>query len=121
MSPATDKKPHRRRILAVVLAFLAALAVAALVFLNTSYPASDAALTALESDGAVTVTTQDDGDMVFAPASAASGCGIIFYPGGKVDPRAYAPLMRAFAERGFTCVPFPRRCHGGPLCRRPCG
>ena len=104
MSPATDKKPHRRRILAVVLAFLAALAVAALVFLNTSYPASDAALTALESDGAVTVTTQDDGDMVFAPASAASGCGIIFYPGGKVDPRAYAPLMRAFAERGFTCV-----------------
>lgn len=104
MPPDTDRKPHRRRMLAVFLAFLAALAVAVLVFLNTSYPASDAALAALESDSAVTVTVQDDGDMVFAPASAASGCGIIFYPGGKVDPRAYAPLMRAFAERGFTCV-----------------
>ena len=77
MSPDTDKKPHRRRILAVVLAFLAALAVAALVFLKTSYPASDAALAALESDDAVTVAVQDDGDMVFTPASAASGSGVV--------------------------------------------
>ena len=30
--------------------------------------------------------------------------GFIFYPGGKVEHTAYAPLMRACAERGVLCV-----------------
>ncbi len=30
--------------------------------------------------------------------------GIIFYPGGKVDALAYAPLMLKFAEKGIMCV-----------------
>ena len=94
----------RRRALAILGAALAALMVAALVYLNTYYNASDAALAALASDDAVAVTTQDDGDIVFAPASGTSTEGLVFYPGGKVDQRAYAPLMRACAQRGFTCV-----------------
>ena len=88
-----------------IAAVVAVLAVAAAVYLNTSYAAGDEAHAALTSDAAVQVTVQDDGDLVFAPAEgAANGAGLIFYPGGKVDPRAYAPLMRAAAERGFTCV-----------------
>lgn len=31
-------------------------------------------------------------------------CGIIFYPGGKVEYTAYAPLMQACAEEGILCV-----------------
>ena len=96
----------RRRKLARALAVALAVAlIAAAVYLNTSYPAGDEAHAALTSDAAVQVAVQDDGDMVFAPAEgAANGAGLIFYPGGKVDPQAYAPLMRAAAERGFTCV-----------------
>ena len=30
--------------------------------------------------------------------------GLIFYPGGKVEVSAYAPLMRAFAENGMLCA-----------------
>ena len=30
--------------------------------------------------------------------------GLIFYPGGKVQAEAYAPLMEACAERGILCV-----------------
>ena len=30
--------------------------------------------------------------------------GIIFYPGGKVEYTAYAPLMRDFAEEGYFCA-----------------
>ena len=33
-----------------------------------------------------------------------SKIGIIFYPGGKVDPMAYEPLMKSLAEKGFFCV-----------------
>ena len=35
--------------------------------------------------------------------------GLIFYPGGKVQETAYAPLMRELASRGVCCV----------LCRMP--
>lgn len=30
--------------------------------------------------------------------------GFIFYPGGLVDPRAYAPMMHALARRGYLAV-----------------
>ena len=30
--------------------------------------------------------------------------GLIFYPGGKVEHKAYIPLMRALAEEGIFCV-----------------
>ena len=96
---------RKRKLLGAAAAVVAALAIAAAVYLNTSYAAGDEARAALASDAAVTVAVQDDGDMVFAPADgSANGAGLIFYPGGKVAPEAYAPLMRACAERGFTCV-----------------
>nr|WP_010130677.1 alpha/beta hydrolase [Microbulbifer agarilyticus] len=37
----------------------------------------------------------------FEPAQPVSSKGIIIYPGGFVDPRAYAPLARHFAEQGY--------------------
>ncbi len=30
--------------------------------------------------------------------------GLIFYPGGKVEHSAYAPLMKALSDSGITCV-----------------
>ncbi|MBA3874370.1 MAG: alpha/beta hydrolase, partial [Anaerolineae bacterium] len=33
--------------------------------------------------------------------------GLIFYPGGKVDPRAYAPQMHAIADQGYLTVITP--------------
>ena len=30
--------------------------------------------------------------------------GLIFYPGGKVEAKAYAPLLEELADRGFTSV-----------------
>lgn len=106
MGRATGRAAGRKRkLLWVAAAVVAALAIAAAVYLNTSYAAGDEARAALASDAEVTVTVQEDGDTVFAPAAgSANGAGLIFYPGGKVAPEAYAPLMRACAERGFTCV-----------------
>jgi pimeloyl-ACP methyl ester carboxylesterase len=60
------------------------------------------ALTRLRSDGHAIVTPGKD--IVFEPVGVKPDTGVIFYPGGRCDPRAYAPLMRAVAEEGFLAV-----------------
>jgi hypothetical protein len=41
-------------------------------------------------------------EVVFLPEEAKTG--LIFYPGGKVEFTAYAPLMGKLAEQGILCV-----------------
>ena len=63
--------------------------------------ADPAAEDALVSDRFVSVTEQN-GNRVFAPESPTAG--LIFYPGGKVENTAYAPLLHDLAEDGILCV-----------------
>ncbi len=67
-----------------------------------SYPAFDDALLALESDDEVVVV--DDGDVVFTPRAAARSTGVVFYPGGLVEPEAYAAVLHTLAATGTTVV-----------------
>jgi len=64
------------------------------------------ALAALESDSLVTVELADEG-WVFTPTSGEATRGLVFYPGGRVDVRSYAPYARAVAEQGFVVVMSP--------------
>jgi pimeloyl-ACP methyl ester carboxylesterase len=66
-----------------------------------------AALQALESDSRVEVS--QDRWLVFQPTVVQPEVGLILYPGGRVDPRAYAPPARAIAEGGYlvAIVPMP--------------
>lgn len=104
------KKSHPRlrialaAILAVVLICTAAFA----VYVNIYYHAEPAAVQAMAPDSAVSVYELRDGVTAFAPENPSAG--LIFYPGGKVEHTAYAPLLRACAERGVLCV----------LIRMPC-
>jgi acetyl esterase/lipase len=60
------------------------------------------ALAAMDSDQAVMV---EQGDwLVFKPAGKLSQSGLILYPGGLVDPRAYAPLARAVSAQGYVVI-----------------
>lgn len=65
-----------------------------------------AALAALNSDDQVRVS-HPHGWLVFDPANASTDTGFIFYPGGHVDYRAYAPEARAIAAQGFRVVIVP--------------
>ena len=49
------------------------------------------------------------GAMTFQPADGSATRGLILYPGGLVEPRAYAVAARTMAEQGFfvAVVPFP--------------
>jgi len=47
--------------------------------------------------------------LTFRPKTGQPQAGLVLYPGGRVDPRAYAPAARALAERGYlvAIVPMP--------------
>jgi pimeloyl-ACP methyl ester carboxylesterase len=64
-----------------------------------------AALDALQSDEQVQV--QNGPWLTFQPVHSDPAVGLIFYPGGLVDPRAYAPQARAIANRGYLVVIVP--------------
>ncbi|MBN2107389.1 MAG: alpha/beta hydrolase [Deltaproteobacteria bacterium] len=76
-----------------------------------SYPPLPEALSAMESDDNVTVETKklpfalfNPEYFVFKPVGVAPTRGFVFYPGGLVDARAYAPSARAIAEAGYLVV-----------------
>lgn len=56
----------------------------------------------LESDGEITVSEIDGGITAFVPENPTAG--FIFYQGARVDAKAYAPLMRALAQRKILTV-----------------
>lgn len=93
----------------IVLLALVALLIAAVVgFLLWASQASapmPEALAALASDDTVTVDTTRWLD--FAPTGEQPTSALIFYPGGKVDPRAYAPAAREMAAAGHRVVIVP--------------
>lgn len=99
---------NRRDLLVFILVFLAVslvVAVASFV-LWASNPAQPRALAlaALEDSATVDVTIAD-GLISFEPLSVERRpLGVVFLPGGLVDPRAYAPILRPLAEAGYVTV-----------------
>lgn len=97
----------RRRIVALVLAAVGITAVIAIllsvVWLATPQPLLPEAEAALASTPTVTVT-DDGGTLTFTPTAGANGRGLIFYPGGKVLPAAYAPAAQELADAGILVV-----------------
>lgn len=64
--------------------------------------ADDHALAALQPDHESSVTMGRD--IVISPGSGTPQTGIIFYPGGRCDSRAYAPVIRPLSATGNLVV-----------------
>jgi hypothetical protein len=62
----------------------------------------EAALT-VWNDPAVSVTSTDH-SIVMTPSSGATGAGLVFIPGAKVDPYAYMYKLSRIVEAGVTVV-----------------
>ncbi|WP_251446948.1 alpha/beta hydrolase [Vermiculatibacterium agrestimuris] len=95
-------KKQTKIILAVCLTFLLLLGVGGYAYVADYYRADEAALAAMayQTDE---VQIKEDGNITwFVPQEPIAG--LIFYPGGKVEHTAYAPLLRACAEQGLLCA-----------------
>ena len=60
------------------------------------------AIDALRSGNGVTVMTH--GGLIRLQPDAPKVTGLVFYPGAKVDPRAYGRILRPIAEAGYPVV-----------------
>ncbi|MDK2807919.1 MAG: hypothetical protein PWP24_653 [Clostridiales bacterium] len=63
------------------------------------------------ANGYVLATKQEDSESIVADyenytiyGNTITDNGFIFYPGGKVDEKAYEPLMYSLSEKGICCV-----------------
>ena len=94
-----------RVILGVILTLVVILVAGFLLWAYDTNPVMAEALAALETDDAVQVDRTRW--IVFSPSGHTPDTGVIFYPGGRIDPRAYAPVIRALAEDGYLAVIVP--------------
>ena len=96
-------KKGTRKFLFGIVSLLALLAVAFYFYTADYYRADETAL-AVYTTQAGSIRTQGNYTVFAPPPGAAGTAGLIFYPGGKVDEQAYAPLLSALAQNGVTCV-----------------
>ena len=94
------------KLLLVLLAVLLVSMGGFLLWASNPAQAEAQALKILQSDGEVRFE-QVNQWLVFSPTDAQSRLGLILYPGGRVDYRAYAPHASAIANQGFTVIIVP--------------
>lgn len=101
-----SKNIKRVKIIMTVTIVFAAVLCATLFWINDYYKATSTAKKAMLGNGNVAV--EEIGDYYLFSKSpetsdvkSGEGKGIIFYPGGKVDEKAYAPLLLELAEHGY--------------------
>lgn len=95
-------KRRTKVLLSVCLAILLIIGVGGYAYVSDYYHADKTALAAMayQTDQ---VQVEQDGEVIwFVPEEPA--VGLIFYPGGKVEHTAYAPLLRTCAEWGILCA-----------------
>ena len=78
---------------------IAALLVGFVVWAETPLGPMPEVNMALQSDSSVDVRTGKW--LVFRPVHSNMSTALIIYPGGRVDPRSYAPTAHAIAARGY--------------------
>ena len=88
----------KRRIWLIPLLLVALLAAAFFIYTGVYYRADETAVAALISDNTVSVERTGYG---WRFDSSSETDALIFYPGGKVEATAYAPLLRRVAEGGM--------------------
>lgn len=95
------KKRTKYIIAAVSAALVLALVIGVFVYIGDYYHADETAISSMTSTETVKIET-DGQYTAFVPQN--STAGFIFYPGGKVEHKAYAPLLMELAEKGVLCV-----------------
>lgn len=92
----------KKLLITIPVSLVVALCIIFFVYVNDYYPASLEVDEYISSQhcGYVLAEGTDDG-IIFVPEEAKAG--LIFYPGGKVEYTAYAPLLESLAEEGVMC------------------
>ena len=72
-----------------------------LLWMANSFRAQGFDKSLLESDSKITIE-ETNRFLSFRPNASLGPTGLIFFPGGMVQPEAYAPMARRIAKQGYT-------------------
>ncbi len=106
-TPAQMRRRATVRVVTAIPALLISLILVSLVAYSRPYVATPEAAAALRSEDGVRITARLGWFELVPTKKSASGdlakptTALVFVPGAKVDPRAYAPLLRPLAEAGY--------------------
>lgn len=103
MAKSRRKPNHLKRWSLIVLGIiLLGLLISGIRWATFARPPLPESLAALESDEIVLVSAEPW--LNFNPVETEPTTGLIFYPGGRIDPRGYAPLLREISAAGYLVV-----------------
>ncbi|CAN5156136.1 alpha/beta hydrolase [soil metagenome] len=91
------------RVLAAIVIVIALGATAFGVWAHSVMPGDRTAALAAWNDPGLSVTSTDH-SIVLTPTAEATGIGLVFIPGAKVDPYAYLNKLSGIVESGVTVV-----------------
>lgn len=92
----------KNKVIIIVLSSILVVFIGIFIYLSTSYKATEEVYIYLESSDQVEVFKDVNNYYTFKPVDPKGA--IIFYPGGKVQDIAYAPLLFKLAEEGYLTV-----------------
>lgn len=95
-------KRNGKIIVSLLLTVVLLVGIGCALYLSDYYHADNIAMETMAQSSEQVKKYQDGSILFFVPKEPVAG--MIFYPGGKVQCEAYAPLMQACAERGILCA-----------------
>lgn len=104
------KKNRKKRVLISLITFISLIAIIVasfFIYVSIYNHATDHAITYMEDSTLSEVKDHDD-YVTFQPKAnkviPITKQGLIFYPGGKVEYKSYAPLLRSLSDLGITSI-----------------
>jgi hypothetical protein len=94
-----------KKLLWIIPGILIVLVLGFVIWAETPSGPMPEAESAMKSDAEIQVV--QDGWITFQPVGQTPDTGLIIYPGGRVDPRSYAPAARQIAAQGYLVVIAP--------------
>ncbi|MEN6293358.1 MAG: alpha/beta fold hydrolase [Methanobacterium sp.] len=93
----------KKLFLLIILVVFAVAAASFAYYVSDYYHADSKAAASLKSTQSYNVADTDN-SITFIPTQNRSTTGIIFYPGGKVQPEAYSVIASKLAAKGYTII-----------------
>lgn len=94
------KPPMALHVLISLCAAIIVIGAACFAYLSIYTPAQDVAVEAFANSGGAKVSKIDGGYFVDGSGDKTA---LVFYPGAKIDSKAYLPLMKKLADGGIDC------------------
>ena len=92
-----------KKLVIICVSIIVACGIGCAIYISDYYHAQEEAMESVRvNDDEVKGIEIENKQIIFAPDNPKAG--LIFYPGGKVEYTAYAPLMEAFAREGILSI-----------------